>query len=356
MLKRLIVRLRRSPLSPCDRTILAPPELRRLLARERARTDRSGRAFSLLVFTPRDTATKDNSFRPLVRRLNSRLRIIDEIGWLDPHRLAVVLPETPARGAWKVADDILAICPLSQQHPLCDVYTYPADWTDPVEEDSRADWSPDEARPAQPMELLFVHGMPAWKRALDIFGACIGLLLTTPVMLVAATAIRLTSPGPALFRQWRGGAGNRPFLMYKLRTMSLDADARKVELLALNEQDGPAFKIKDDPRITPLGRFLRRTSIDELPQLWNVLKGDMSLVGPRPLPLEESANCAAWQKRRLDVTPGLTCIWQVRGRSSVSFDEWVRMDLHYIRTRGLICDLKLILQTASAVLLGRGAH
>ena len=137
--------------------------------------------------------------------------------------------------------------------------------------------------------------------------------------------------------------------------MCVDAESQKAELRAQSEQDGPAFKMAKDPRVTPLGRLLRKTSIDELPQLFNVLLGDMSLVGPRPLPCEESNRCEAWQRRRLDVTPGLTCIWQVRGRSKVSFSEWARMDVEYIRSRSLLSDLKLILKTIPAVLFRRGA-
>src|SRR5262249_30144394 len=140
------------------------------------------------------------------------------------------------------------------------------------------------------------------------------------------------------------------------RTMFANAEARKHELLALNEQDGPAFKMKNDPRVTGIGWFLRSTSIDELPQLWNILRGDMSLVGPRPLPCAETANCADWQRQRLDATPGRTCIWQVHGRSRVSFAEWVRMDVRYIRSRSLWRDLVLLLLTVPAVLLRRGAQ
>jgi lipopolysaccharide/colanic/teichoic acid biosynthesis glycosyltransferase len=150
--------------------------------------------------------------------------------------------------------------------------------------------------------------------------------------------------------------GGRSFTIYKIRTMVPDAEAQKLKLRGHNEQDGPAFKIKDDPRVTRIGKFLRKTSIDELPQLWNVLRGDMTLVGPRPLPVTESNACEGWQRRRLDVTPGLTCIWQVKGRSRVSFAEWVRMDVAYIRRRTIWHDVSILAQTVPAVLLRRGAR
>jgi lipopolysaccharide/colanic/teichoic acid biosynthesis glycosyltransferase len=154
----------------------------------------------------------------------------------------------------------------------------------------------------------------------------------------------------------RAGLGGRSFWLYKFRTMVVGAETKKKDLMELNEQDGPAFKIKNDPRVTRVGSFLRKTSIDELPQLWNVLKGDMSLVGPRPLPVEESAECNPWQRKRLEVTPGITCIWQVRGRSKVTFAEWCRMDINYVRNLKLFHDIKILLQTLPSVLLRRGAR
>jgi lipopolysaccharide/colanic/teichoic acid biosynthesis glycosyltransferase len=175
-------------------------------------------------------------------------------------------------------------------------------------------------------------------------------------MVAAALAIKISSRGPILFAQERAGLGGRPFTMFKFRTMVENADAIKPQLMHLNQQDGPAFKIKDDPRVTAVGRLLRSTSIDELPQLWNVLRGDMSLVGPRPLPINESLGCRDWHRRRVDVTPGLTCIWQVEGRSQVAFDEWMRMDLQYIRRRRPFEDLRLLLHTIRVVLSGKGAH
>ena len=211
--------------------------------------------------------------------------------------------------------------------------------------------------PANSIHEFLVHPIPMWKRMLDIIGAATALLVFSPVMLIVAIGIKLTSNGgPVLFTQNRAGLGGKPFKIYKFRTMVVDAEAKKQSLRALSEQDGPAFKLANDPRITPFGRLLRKTSLDELPQLWNVLVGDMSLVGPRPLPIEEAERCLQWQRRRLDVTPGLTCIWQVKGRSTVTFAEWIRMDVEYIRRRTIIHDLSLLMMTVPAVLLRKGAR
>jgi lipopolysaccharide/colanic/teichoic acid biosynthesis glycosyltransferase len=206
------------------------------------------------------------------------------------------------------------------------------------------------------LETLLVKKMPFWKRAIDIVGALIGIVLASPFMILAIVGIKLTEPrGPIIFKQRRSGLGGRPFWIYKFRTMCVGAEKMRDELKKQSEQDGPAFKMKYDPRVTRIGRFLRKTSIDELPQLFNILKGDMALVGPRPLPISEQTACEMWQRRRLDVTPGLTCIWQVKGRSRVTFAEWMRMDLRYIRRRTLMHDVSLIMQTVKSVLLRKGA-
>ena len=214
---------------------------------------------------------------------------------------------------------------------------------------------PQATKPDAALEELFVQPMPLWKRVLDLVGATFGLLILAPVLLAAAAAIRLTSPGPAIFKQKRTGLGGRPFTIYKFRTMCVDAERQQAALRKFNEQDGPAFKLTRDPRVTRIGQLLRKTSIDELPQLFNVLKGDMSLVGPRPLPIKEQDGCEQWQRHRLNVTPGLTCIWQVDGRSEVTFDEWVRMDVAYMKQRSLWSDLSILFRTVPSVLLRKGA-
>jgi exopolysaccharide biosynthesis polyprenyl glycosylphosphotransferase len=195
----------------------------------------------------------------------------------------------------------------------------------------------------------------AAKRVLDFTGALIGIIIAGPVMLAAAIAIRITDRGPVFFRQVRAGRNGRKFTMLKFRSMVMDAEKRKAELMHLNEMDGPVFKIKRDPRITGVGRFIRKTSIDELPQLFNILFGDMSLVGPRPPLPSEVDQYEPWQRRRLSVKPGLTGMWQVSGRNQIDFDEWMRMDLEYIDNWSLWLDIKIILKTIPAVVLRSGA-
>jgi len=194
------------------------------------------------------------------------------------------------------------------------------------------------------------------KRGLDIALSAALLVVLAPLMLLVAALIRVTSPGPVLFTQGRLGYNKRRFNIYKFRTMIDNAEARIKELEHLNEVSGPVFKIKSDPRITGVGKFLRRTSIDELPQLLNVLKGDMSLVGPRPLPLRDYEGFDQnWQRRRFTVRPGITCLWQINGRSSIPFEKWMQLDLQYIDTWSLWLDFEILLRTIPAVLKGYGA-
>jgi exopolysaccharide biosynthesis polyprenyl glycosylphosphotransferase len=195
----------------------------------------------------------------------------------------------------------------------------------------------------------------ALKRLLDIAVSMVLLTLSLPAIAIAALAIKLSSPGSVLFRQERMGLNGRLFMLFKFRTMFEDAHERRGEVTHLNQMTGPVFKAKSDPRITAVGRVLRKFSLDELPQLWNVLKGDMSLVGPRPPIPEEVAAYHRWHRRRLSMKPGLTCLWQVSGRNNVDFDRWMQMDLQYIDNWSPSLDLKILLRTIPAVLSGRGA-
>ncbi len=209
-----------------------------------------------------------------------------------------------------------------------------------------------------PMLLFSSTAKSAWalmvKRLLDIGLSALALALLSPLYLGIAIAIRATSPGPIFFSQRRSTLRGRIFLMHKFRTMVQNAEAIRADLDTRNEASGPAFKIKDDPRVTPVGRWLRRYSLDELPQLWNVLKGDMSLVGPRPPIPAEVEKYEPWQRRRLSMRSGCTCLWQIGGRNQLAFDEWMRLDLKYIDTWSLALDFQILFKTLGAIFRGTG--
>ena len=192
------------------------------------------------------------------------------------------------------------------------------------------------------------------KNGIDLFLSCALLVLTAPLFALIALLIKMTSKGPIIFKQVRCGLGGREFVFYKFRSMIENAEAVRSQLQHLNEMSGPVFKIGNDPRCTPVGRFLRKFSLDELPQLINILKGDMSFVGPRPPLPQEVENYQRWQRRRLRMKPGLTCLWQVRGRNEIDFDEWMKLDLQYIDNWSLLLDVKIALKTIPIVLLGKG--
>jgi lipopolysaccharide/colanic/teichoic acid biosynthesis glycosyltransferase len=350
---------------------------------ERIRADRTDVGFALLLWIEAPGKSDDPDWFETVR---NRLRATDILGRWDARRIAILLPDTDEAGAGKLSDELQGLLLANGIRGAFEAYTHAPlkdtkDNGDPPPsngDDSQhaingnghiefAGQAKDQAAEpdhaafvarmaAAPLESLLVRKLPLWKRLLDVAGAGAGLVALAPLFVIIALAVKLTSRGPTLFAQWRSGLGGRPFKMFKFRTMAVDAEARQAELRPASEQDGPAFKLKRDPRVTLIGRLLRKTSIDELPQLWNVLKGEMTLVGPRPLPCDETEACRPWQRRRLAVTPGLTCFWQVEGRSQVSFDDWMRADLRYVRRRSLWTDLRLILRTVPAVLFGRGAH
>ena len=310
--------------------------------------------------------------------LELRVRESDIAGWFKTGVIGIILPDTAPAGAWRLAEDLHAAFAPRQIVVQFQVYAYPSlDMGEPAglaeAESLPAESLPAESLPAeagervtaervtaertvQPLDALFVQKLPLAKRLIDVVGAAIGLVLAAPAMLAAAVAIKLTSRGPVLFAQDRDGLGGRSFRIYKFRTMVVNADEVKAALRHRSEQDGPAFKLKNDPRVTPIGRWLRRTCVDELPQLWNVLRGEMSLVGPRPMCSKEARHCAAWERRRLEVTPGLTCIWQVHGGTKVPFREWMRMDLRDVRSRSLWKDLWLMILTVPSVLRRDGVY
>ena len=194
------------------------------------------------------------------------------------------------------------------------------------------------------------------KRFFDIFLAGIALVILSPIFIITAVAIKIEDNGPAFFTQARAGKNMQPFKMYKFRSMYVNADAKLKELMESNEQTGHAFKIKNDPRITKVGKVIRRLSIDELPQLINIVKGDMSIVGPRPILVFQMEECDEYDRQRLIVQPGLTCYWQISGRANIKWDQWVELDLKYIREMSLWTDLKMIVKTVPAIFTGDGAY
>lgn len=189
------------------------------------------------------------------------------------------------------------------------------------------------------------------KRLIDVVCSFMGVLVLSPLFIIIAIIIKTTSKGPVFFSQKRVGKNGREFDMYKFRSMVVNAEELKEKLASQNEMSGPMFKMKDDPRVTKVGKFIRKTSIDELPQLWNVIKGDMSLVGPRPSLPKEVAQFEDWMHRRLEVKPGLTCYWQVSGRNNIDFEEWMKLDIKYVDERSTLIDIKLIFKTV-VVLFG----
>lgn len=206
---------------------------------------------------------------------------------------------------------------------------------------------------AAPIDRLY----PLASRVLDVAVSLAALILSAPILLVAAVAVKLTSPGPVFFHQKRAGKDQEPFTMFKIRTMYAGADDDKELFRKFNSlPTGPCFKMKDDPRVTPIGRWLRRSSLDELPQFLNVLLGDMALVGPRPLPLDEVVTDTPQQRMRFTVKPGITCLWQVCGRTEIPYDEWLALDVWYLRNRSLSLDLQILVKTVPAVLSARGAY
>lgn len=194
------------------------------------------------------------------------------------------------------------------------------------------------------------------KRVIDVVCSFVGVLVLSPLFVVIAIIIKFTSKGPVFFSQKRVGRDGKEFKMYKFRSMVVNAEELKEKLAAQNEMSGPMFKMKDDPRVTKVGKFIRKTSIDELPQLFNVLKGDMSLVGPRPSLPKEVAQFEDWMYRRLEVKPGLTCYWQVSGRNNIDFEDWMKLDIKYVDERNLWIDIKLIFKTVGVLFGDKNAH
>lgn len=285
---------------------------------------------------------------------NTQYRLCCDFGGLSGYLRRNVVDEVaiylPLRSFHEHASQVAALC---EQHGM--VMRFDADLFDLKIAHPRTDDLDGYAHISAYSSTL--DGWPILlKRVFDVGVSCALLIILAPLMATVALLIAFTSDGPILFHQERVGLNKRRFLIHKFRTMVPNAEKMQQELEMLNEVAGPVFKIKDDPRMTPIGKLLRRTSIDELPQLLNVLKGDMSLVGPRPLPVRDYEGFNEdWQRRRFSIRPGITCLWQVNGRSSISFEKWMQLDLQYMDEWSLWLDLKILALTVPAVLKGSGA-
>ncbi|MHC4823527.1 MAG: sugar transferase [Planctomycetota bacterium] len=352
---------RSKPLAPFGNLIkseryrqpLETPVFFRTLAREKGRAERTGEPLTLIVLGITDSFEEDREV--LLDFLQKRLRLTDELGWMDENHLGVLLPATTGYEARIVAGSIGVAMGAARERFSCIVYSdSPGSPEDLGSEEEDVEIWDGEIEPLSP---LFLVPMPTGKRVLDVVGAGLLLLLAMPVMMLTAIAIRLESRGPIIFRQTRLGQGGSSFTLLKFRSMVVDAEELQAKLAEENRRDGPAFKIADDPRITKVGRFIRASGIDELPQIINVLRGEMTLVGPRPPIPHEVHSYEEWQKARLRVVGGLTCIWQVDGRlENVSFRDWMRMDIRYGSNFSPKRDLGLIARTAWVVLFARGDH
>jgi lipopolysaccharide/colanic/teichoic acid biosynthesis glycosyltransferase len=343
--------------------LLSRAEFLRIVQREKRRTDRSHSALSLVLLEV--DASHAGAGALALERLQAMVRETDYAAAIDDDSVAVLLPDTGEAGL----DSFLAKVAVERLAHVSSVVgaTYPDASFEKLVAERMGTPRSRHALDQEPTAVTAKPGYPT-KRALDVVGSIAALILLSPLFLIVAALIKLTSPGPVIFRQQRIGQGGVPFTFYKFRSMRVGNDDRVHREFVASLIDGKPtsgevagaggqFKMKADPRVTRIGRFIRKTSIDEIPQFWNVLKGDMSLVGPRPPVPYEADRYKAWHRRRIfDLKPGLTGIWQVEGRSRVSFDDMVRMDLRYLRESSLSFDLKILVKTVSVVVFCEGAQ
>jgi lipopolysaccharide/colanic/teichoic acid biosynthesis glycosyltransferase len=337
-------------------------EFHALIARERGRADRNNNVFSLIVFDPGMQGNATALARRVVYTLTRRLRDTDEVGWFDGRRPAAILPYVDLPTASRLAEGLCRTAGLPEGSKF-QVYTYPQSWFPP---DSPlgartalpprpATGAPQTTDPREADQEGLYPPIPDWKRVLDVLGASAAIALLSPLMLLALLIIKIGSPGPAFFRQERVGYRGRVFTLLKFRTMRVNASARQHtqylrKLIVEDSEAKPMTKMEDNPDIIRFGRLLRILCIDEIPQLFNVLRGDMSLVGPRPCIPYEAQEYLRWHTRRFDSLPGMTGLWQVSGKNRTTFKEMIRFDIKYEQNRSLWFDLWILLMTPMAIL------
>jgi lipopolysaccharide/colanic/teichoic acid biosynthesis glycosyltransferase len=340
------------------RGIHSSDAFRTILEREQARAERTGQLFSLVVFgIDKGNGTNAESLERLGYILGQKVRICDEVGWYDGDRIGTILPGTSPEGARKFTDIIKERIKDVVPRLTCAIYTYPSSWmkSDVQEKDSKEAPAPfNTGESIKRLDVLLARPIPLWKRFLDILGALVGLILFSPLFLLIALFIKIVSPGPVFFRQERIGYLGRPFTLWKFRSMHVNNNA-EVHLKHISnaiESNTPITKLDalNDNRIIPYGKLLRTSCLDELPQFFNVLRGDMSLIGPRPCLHFEAEKLLQWQKRRFDTLPGMSGLWQISGKNSTTFKEMTRFDIRYSRKLSPFMDAKILLFTVPAIL------
>jgi lipopolysaccharide/colanic/teichoic acid biosynthesis glycosyltransferase len=348
-----------------------------ILAHERAVAERNGLSFSVLAFGGKDRQVTADSARILGGVLAERLRTTDVTGWMNSGTIGVLMPHTRFRDATSVADHICRKASESGAEFEFRVYLYPhSDYGNggqrefSIMNESAGDPSapagkleatqslsgfraaPERELFAEPLDILFVEPLPAWKRCVDIALSLVGIILWAPGMLLIAGTLKVVSPGPVFFRQERIGFMGKKFVLFKFRSMRIDAEnhVHKSHLAKLMKGNASLTKLdKVDARLIPYGRFFRASGLDELPQLFNIFLGDMSLIGPRPCVPYEYEQFACWHKRRFDTHPGLTGLWQVSGKNKTTFTEMMRLDIAYARKRSFLADLRILFRTVPTV-------
>ena len=333
---------------------LCREDFHRALAQERARANRTEHQFSVVLLQG-EGLQRAGGAEDLINKIANRIRVIDQIGWFDSRRIGLILPYTSSSGAQKLVDRIRPLSPPFVS--FFTIYTYPGPWL-PEEAMASPSGRGTDTRPESgsapsvytgPPEMLFQRRLPPWKRAMDIVLAAAALVVLSPLLAAVAMMIMLVSPGPPLLKQKRVGHQGRRFTIWKFRTMrvGVDTQVHRQHLKTLIAEDVPLTKldIKGDSRIIPLGNFMRACCLDELPQLINVLRGDMSLIGPRPSLAFEVSHYRPWQRMRSDTLPGMTGLWQVSGKNKTTFKEMLRLDVTYVQRLSLGLDVRIFFRT-----------
>jgi lipopolysaccharide/colanic/teichoic acid biosynthesis glycosyltransferase len=333
-----------------------------LLHHERSRSDREGSEFSLVVLDVTGLGSNGQGIKLVARTAQEQMRSIDEVGWIDSNSIGVLLPATKTEGGRGFARRLCESMPTPPSPIPWKVYTYPAHWlpTDDSQTSDGARKSPrsaedrvNESRAKKTIKDVFAQRVPVWKRGMDLLGSVILLAVLSPLFLVTTIYIKIVSPGKVFFKQRRVGYRGKLFTFMKFRTMreNSNTEAHRQYLKELINSTKPMEKLDhgSDPRIIPGGKIIRKACLDELPQLFNVLRGDMSLVGPRPCILYEAEEYLRWHTHRFDILPGMTGLWQVSGKNKLSFEQMVRLDIAYANRMSFLFDLKILFLTAPAI-------